>query len=69
MTKDEMKNFIEWLCLAKDSPNCIKAVKMLTEVVPALVDNTSSCYEYWNNECMNKFVDAYPNTFAKSKGK
>ena len=62
LDKTEMKNFAKWLIDSKDAPNSIKAIKMLGEVVPALKDD-----DFWNGECKNDFVDAYPSIFSEEK--
>jgi hypothetical protein len=67
LDKKEMENFTTWLVDSKDAPNSIKAIKLLTEVVPALEDPNSDAYEFWQKECKNRFTDAFPTIFSKSK--
>jgi hypothetical protein len=62
MTKDQMKNFGDWLIVNKDAPNAIKAMRMITDVVPGLTDD-----DYWNDSVWFKMVEAYPNVFSKEK--
>jgi hypothetical protein len=62
LTKDEMKNFGDWLILNKDAPNAVKALRLMVEVVPSVEEDDN-----WNDIVWTKMVDAYPGTFQKEK--
>lgn len=62
LTQSEMDNFTQWIIDSKDAANSIKAIKLLSEVVPSIDKD-----DYWNDECKARFVDAYPTIFLKSK--
>lgn len=62
LTKDQMTNFAKWIIINKDAPNAIKAIAMMTEVVPGLKDD-----DFWNDEVWGRMVDAFPSTFQKQK--
>lgn len=62
LTKAQMDNFTTWCVNSGDAPNSIKAMNLLYEVVPSVAKDN-----YWIDNCKNRFVDAYPSIFTKSK--